>query len=348
MTSDVSRSGGSGESAARRFVSGFEETLAAEHAASVAPSDQEISDYVDGALDDVAREIFEARLADDPPLQAAVDDLRALRAEMAVSPATVLAHPRSGRLHGSHWIGLAAGVLLGVAALGWWLAGEPPGQARLLDHGRLIAVGGSELAEPGNVPAPFRDEVRAALMTGRLTVGGGVGRVRVTDRPLMSTAGESPAFRVVQPVATFVRTDRPTFRWTPAAGATAYRVGVYGDRLDPVAESGPVEAVEWTPETALPRGRVLLWQVETETSDGRRLAPTPPDPQARFEILPEATAAALDSELGAAAGSHLARAVVLARAGLVDDAREALEALRRENPGAAIVGRLLASLEPGP
>ena len=40
---------------------------------------EQVEAYVDGVLDDVDREIFETRLADDPGLRAMVDDLRALR-----------------------------------------------------------------------------------------------------------------------------------------------------------------------------------------------------------------------------------------------------------------------------
>ena len=47
---------------------------------------EQIEAYVDGALDDVDREVFETRLADDPGLRAMVEDLRALRP--ALAPAT--------------------------------------------------------------------------------------------------------------------------------------------------------------------------------------------------------------------------------------------------------------------
>ena len=54
---------------------------------------EQIEAYVDGALDDVDREIFETRLADDPGLRAMVEDLRALRPALApatASPARVV------------------------------------------------------------------------------------------------------------------------------------------------------------------------------------------------------------------------------------------------------------------
>ena len=54
---------------------------------------EQIEAYVDGALDDVDREIFETRLADNPGLRAMVEDLRALRPALApttASPARVV------------------------------------------------------------------------------------------------------------------------------------------------------------------------------------------------------------------------------------------------------------------
>ncbi len=48
---------------------------------------EQVEAYVDGVLDDVDREIFETRLADDPGLRAMVEDLRALRPALAPTAA---------------------------------------------------------------------------------------------------------------------------------------------------------------------------------------------------------------------------------------------------------------------
>jgi hypothetical protein len=52
----------------------------------------------------------------------------------------------------------------------------------------------------------------------------------------------------------------------------------------------------------------------------------------------------LDERLQAAATSHLATALVLSEAGLVDEAQQALVALRDENPDSIEVQRLLNQL----
>src|SRR5689334_22780559 len=80
----------------------------------------EIAAYVDGQLDEVDREIFETRLADNPALQAEVADLTAMRAAMAAIPAA-----RPAPAHRSKslvWVlgGLAAAASVTVAAV--WVA----------------------------------------------------------------------------------------------------------------------------------------------------------------------------------------------------------------------------------
>ena len=56
---------------------------------------EQVEAYVDGVLDDVDREIFETRLADDPGLRAMVEDLRALRPALAAPARAVPFEPRA-------------------------------------------------------------------------------------------------------------------------------------------------------------------------------------------------------------------------------------------------------------
>jgi hypothetical protein len=73
------------------------------------------------------------------------------------------------------------------------------------------------------------------------------------------------------------------------------------------------------------------------------VAPAPPKPEARFRVLDAGRAEALAAaRMG---GSHLAAAVVLADAGLADDARKELAALRDANPGSGLAQQLYESLE---
>jgi hypothetical protein len=114
--------------------------------------------------------------------------------------------------------------------------------------------------------------------------------------------------------------------------------------LDPIVESPTLTTTRWTPEAALPTGRVLMWQVEAQTPQGSIVAPTPPASEARFRVLSAADAEALTRTLNAANGSDLAAAVTLARFGILDEADTALARLAAANPNADAVTRLRQQL----
>jgi hypothetical protein len=79
--------------------------------------------------------------------------------------------------------------------------------------------------------------------------------------------------------------------------------------------------------------------------EGREvISPAPPAPEARFKILEAGRAEELGRSLDAAGASHLARGVLYARAGLLDDAEREIEALLRDNPRSNAARKLLRSL----
>jgi hypothetical protein len=135
---------------------------------------EQIEAYVDGALDDVDREVFETRLADDPGLRAMVEDLRALRTALppaAAAPSRVVPfEPRAstgaaaaapGRSTAPRrWLlpaGLAAAAV--VALLLWrpWTPRPAPSQAQ------------QQQSEPPRPPAPS-DPTPPAPVSPALTV----------------------------------------------------------------------------------------------------------------------------------------------------------------------------------
>ena len=329
------------ENTARELVSRLEATLASEYAGAIPPDDVEIAAYVDGTLDEVSREIFETRLADDPALQAEVDGLRELRATL---PGT------SGRRFArvswpAVWLAAAA-TLVAATGAALWLTASRSSPVRLHDSGGLVVMHNDGALEGfGHLPADLEARVREALRTGYLPRPPGVDRLRVEDRPLMSGETDRATFRVTRPVGTFVRSDRTAFQWVSVATASGYQVSVYDEHLNPVVESPMLAAPRWTPPGPLPRNVLLLWQVEATTPSGRVLAPSPPDPQARFQILSDGETRALQSRLDSAGDSHVARAVILAEAGVIDEARDEIRALKAQNPDARVIDELLASLD---
>jgi hypothetical protein len=145
----------------------------------------------------------------------------------------------------------------------------------------------------------------------------------------------------IAPRSTFVRDAQPTFTWGAIPEATSYRVVVVNDALEVAADSGDLRETHWSPDTALPRGRVLTWQVTAVTAAGRLTAPQPPALDARFQVIAAASADALVADLARCGESRLARAFVLAHAGLMADATPLFEDVAAQNPGNAIARRWL-------
>lgn len=146
------------------------------------------------------------------------------------------------------------------------------------------------------------------------------------------------------PLATAVRDGSPTFRWSPLAGAGRYRVMVFDRQYQLVAESGWISQNEWVPARPLPAGAVYVWQVKTRQGSEERSFPGPGSPQALFRVLTAERASAVERARRESGGSHLGHGLVLARAGLLDDAERELSAAILEDPGAETPRELLATV----
>jgi len=342
---------------------------------------EQVEAYVDGTLDDVEREIFETRLADDEALRQQVEDLRALRTALApaeAEPARVVpfdpkpgpaarpAEPRSRA-----WIlpaSIAAAALLALVIWRLWtpapltpqqahqpsppppVPSAPRSDATALTvalHDGGIAIGltrDGTLANLDFLPADLRTQMGDALRDGRLPVSRVASGTLARGGTLMSGEGPAAAFEPVSPRATAVPSATPVFRWTATPGASSYRVRIVDEGLTPIAEGDVVTGLSWRPRAPLPIGRVLLWQVEAATPGGPRIAPAPPQPEARFVVLPFAEAERVARAVAAAGGSDLAAATIYANAGLYAEADAALARLARENPSAPVVKALVADL----
>jgi hypothetical protein len=220
-------------------------------------------------------------------------------------------------------------------------------RVRLLDHGRWIELTASgTVAGLQGLAADRRARVADGLRKGELPVPERVRELGGYPSVLRGT-GPPDDFAVLGPVATAVRSARPTFRWLPHEGAESYHVLVFDRAYARVAESPALTRSEWTPPAPLPRGEVLSWQVRARLGKGSVAAPRPPAPEARFLILTAAEDAQLEAALAAGEPSHLAHAVSFAAAGLLPEAQDELGALMEANPSSPVVRSLLASLRAG-
>jgi hypothetical protein len=152
------------------------------------------------------------------------------------------------------------------------------------------------------------------------------------------------AFALLRPVGTATSSNRPTFHWQPLAGATSYQVYVLDTDFKVVAESGPVTATSWSPPTALKRGVVYLWQVSAAKDGAVITAPGAAAPEARFKILTASKARAVQRAVMRRDGSPLARGIIYAHTGLLDDAEREFRTALNRNQGAGTARKLLRNV----
>ena len=196
-------------------------------------------------------------------------------------------------------------------------------------------VGGLE-----SLPPQSRQAVKQALTTGQVEVPPGLSELIGTKGTLLGTTDQDTSFSLLSPVGTITRTERPTLRWRPLAGAISYTVAVLDPDFNAVATSPSLTGTTWTPPRALERGRLYSWQV-TAVKDGKEIvSPSAPAPEARFKVLEKAKADEL-GEVERGAVSHLALGILYARAGLLDDAEREMRALVAANPKSPTAQKLL-------
>lgn len=132
------------------------------------------------------------------------------------------------------------------------------------------------------------------------------------------------SFNIIGPYSTVIGDDQPTFRWTVLAGATSYTVSVYDANLNLIRASEPLTELHWTLPSHLERGGVYTWVV-TALKDGKEiLSPTLPA-RAEFKIIEKPALDKLNRRIKHIR-SAVARGVLYAQAGLLDQAEQELRA----------------------
>jgi anti-sigma factor RsiW len=162
---------------------------------------------------------------------------------------------------------------------------------------------------------------------------------------LMGGDDQASKFHVTQPVGKVIQSDRPTFSWSQLDGGTKYVVEVYDEKYNLVTAGAPVTVARWTTPTPLRRGRKYSWQVRALTAGQEFRSPRPPEPQAEFRILDQATASELARVQREFGPYHLAVGLLYAQAGLLEEAEREFRSLQESNPGSAPVKRLLDSIQ---
>jgi hypothetical protein len=207
--------------------------------------------------------------------------------------------------------------------------------------GRIILDARGNLS---GIQAPgYEQALKDALRTERLKLPASLQEVRTQSGTLMG--GGQAEFSVRSPVGIIIEADRPTFRWTAVDGGASYTVTIYDSNLRKVAESDVLTTTEWTPPSALARGRTYIWQVRA-TREGRQLvAPSPAAGRAKFKVLEQSKVEQIALAKRSSSRSHLVMGVLYAEAGLLTEAENEFNALLKENPDSSTARKLLQSVK---
>jgi hypothetical protein len=154
--------------------------------------------------------------------------------------------------------------------------------------------------------------------------------------------GATSAGSALSPAGVVLKTAQPLFTWPAAKGSRAMVQVFQGD--EEIAHSGVLTTSQWRPERALTRGMTYTWSVRIEHDGITEILPASPAPTARFHILDAGTLAAVDGARHDHPDDHFLLGVLLAQAGLEDEARMHLR-LITDPRDAAIARRVLREID---
>jgi hypothetical protein len=254
-----------------------------------------------------------------PGCQGEVQDLSRFRTERVEIPRKPLEVPWNWGKYNIP-LGIAAAVLVvgGTVTFVLTRTNSPP----------VVAPVTVQRADPA-VPAAEREILQRALTNDAFA------RAPVLAELITRLPGTSgrKEFEPFGPLGTVVVEDRPVFRWRFFAEATGYVVTIFDKQSRKLAESPPLTSTDWSPAEPLPRGVVLKWHVTAQTKSGTTMqAPAAGAPEARFQVIAQATVDRIETMRRDFPGNPLLLAALYADAGALDAAEEHLKALE---PGIA-------------
>jgi anti-sigma factor RsiW len=202
-----------------------------------------------------------------------------------------------------------------------------------------------------SLPASVRQAVRRSINSRQAQMPRNLdaiaeGNIGVLMSGTAEATNNGVPFPLISPIGKVVRESQPTLRWRALAGAKSYTVAVVDESFRVVAQSPRLTTTTWALDKALRRGANYSWQVTASNSDGAEIiSPVSPAPQAKFRVMDQDGFNEVTDLETSGVGSHLARGVIYAKAGLLDEARAEFEALVKDNPRSRLARQLLNSLE---
>ncbi len=297
-------------------------------------TEEQLQACVDGQLETIEQRAVASHLERCAQCRGEVQDLR----EFA-------AHWKPLRPHW-HWYGAVAAGIAVVAALGaLWMRGDRKNRQPLFtlrDSSGVVSLDRSgRLAGLESLPPEQRELVASALKDGRVALPSNLRDLTGPPEQLMGLA-EPAEFRLLSPAGGAVLSDRPNLRWSALDGAK-YTATLQDETTGAVLSSEALQDTSWIPRQPLSRGHVYVWQVTAMRGGRETIAPRPPAPPARFLVVDAVTS----SRLERLPQSPLARGVLFAQAGLLEDAATELKKLAEQNPQSQTVRSLVRSLREG-
>lgn len=277
------------------------------------PDAAELTAYVDGAAGPAEREIVESHAEDCAICRVDLGDLAALR-------------NRRHRPRGRWRMAIAAAAAAALAAIMFLQRGNdvpapPATPAPIVVTQPPVTVTTSapapEPPRPRYENAEWERLVSAAVATATLPF-----PRDAAMQPDVLRGSATDAASKVSPAGMVVDETRPRFSWPARPGAT-YVVSIFAEQQQ-IVQSEPLSQTHWTPPRPLPRGRTYVWQVQVTREGAREIIPAPPAPPATFRIVSNRAHDELAAARRLHPDDHLLHAVLTARAGLRDEAIDAL------------------------
>jgi hypothetical protein len=251
-----------------------------------------------------------------PGCQGDVQDLSRFRTERVEIPRKALGSPPRNWGKYNIPLGIAAAVLLVGGTVTFVLTRRT---AAPVDAPPTV-----QRADPA-IPAVEREILQKALSNF------GFARAPVLAELITRQPGASSMpkeFETLGPFGTVVVMDRPVFRWKFFAEAADYTVVIFDSQSRKLVESPALTSTDWSPPEPLPRGVTLKWRVTARTRSGAtRQAPADGEPEARFQVIPQATVDRIETMRRDFPGNPLLLAALFANAGALDAAEDHLKAV---------------------
>jgi hypothetical protein len=219
---------------------------------------------------------------------------------------------------------------------------EPGRQILALNDGpnKIVLERSGKLRGVEALPVGTQRAVREVLLANNITKPEVLNELSVPSVSQRAPAGDLEAATVIYPVQTVITDQTPTLQWSPAKGATTYRVEIGDANFRQVAKSEdlPRTVHSWKFSTPLRRGGIYTWTVRAIDGDGDSLTS-----QAKFKILPDEKINEL-AQLRVTR-SHLGLGIFYAREGMLEEAERELQIFQKENPGTTLPAHLLQQIK---